>query len=205
MLQVIAPQHRDLPVFFLLRSSWLEGSGRLSLGTRCITVVFPAGSPSADSVTFPWRNRPWYINRRISALETWKANVVCVGQVNQILPTHPPTLAASYQRRTVRYHQHFHSDWTDTPWSSRWPESIVNLSKTQIIVKDIRLTGNKTYFVLRNIFGAQNRHLCKFMLSRLSTAWLCLEYYSNLCEEFYLLVEAVGAVSHESKNSLRHG
>jgi len=70
MLQVIAPQHRDLPVFFLLRSSWLEGSGRLSLGTRCITVVFPAGSPSADNVTFPWRNRPWYINRRISALET---------------------------------------------------------------------------------------------------------------------------------------
>jgi len=70
MLQVIAPQHRDLPVFFLLRSSWLEGSGRLSLGTRCITVVFPAGRPRADSVTFPCRNRPWYINLRISALDT---------------------------------------------------------------------------------------------------------------------------------------
>lgn len=70
MLQVIAPQHRDLPDFFLLRSSWLDGSGRLSLGTRCITVVLPPGRPRADNVTFPWRNLPWYINLRISALDT---------------------------------------------------------------------------------------------------------------------------------------
>jgi len=66
----MAPQHRDLPDFFLLRSSWLDGSGRLSLGTRCITVVLPPGSPSADNVTFPWRNLPWYISLRISALDT---------------------------------------------------------------------------------------------------------------------------------------
>ena len=35
------------------------GSGRLSLGTRCMTVVFPVGKPSAARVTLPWRNRPW--------------------------------------------------------------------------------------------------------------------------------------------------
>ena len=29
-------------------------------------------------------------------------------------------------------------------------------------MNDLMLKGNKTYFVLRNIFGAQNRHLCKF-------------------------------------------
>lgn len=46
------------------------GSGRFSRGTRCITVVFPKGSPSAPSVTLLCRKRPWYINRRISALAT---------------------------------------------------------------------------------------------------------------------------------------
>jgi len=70
MLQTIAPQQREPPAFFLLRSSWLLGSGSDSRGTRCITAVFPLGSPRAESVTLPWRNLPWYINRRISALET---------------------------------------------------------------------------------------------------------------------------------------
>lgn len=70
MEQASGPQHRDAAVFFRCRSSCDEGSGRLSLGTRCITAVFPVGNPRADRVTLPCRNRPWYIKRRISALET---------------------------------------------------------------------------------------------------------------------------------------
>lgn len=46
------------------------GSGKLSLGTRCMTVVFPTGSPSAARVTLPCKNRPWQIRRRISELVT---------------------------------------------------------------------------------------------------------------------------------------
>ena len=38
---------------------WELGSGRFSLGTRCMTQVLPAGSPSAPRVTLPCRNRPW--------------------------------------------------------------------------------------------------------------------------------------------------
>ena len=131
----MAPQHRDLPDFFLLRSSWLDGSGRLSLGTRCITVVLPPGSPSADNVTFPWRNLPWYISLRISALDTYKGNTMMVVErwwVRLNSPPHPPTQRASCQRQTVRYHQRSHWDWTNTPSSSRLPESIVNLSRNGI-------------------------------------------------------------------------
>lgn len=46
------------------------GSGKLSLGTKCITVVLPSGSPSAPNVTLQCKNLPWYINRKISAFET---------------------------------------------------------------------------------------------------------------------------------------
>ena len=34
------------------------GSGKFSLGTRCMTVVFPVAKPNADSVTLQWRKRP---------------------------------------------------------------------------------------------------------------------------------------------------
>ena len=47
-------------------------------------------------------------------------------------PPHPPTQRASCQRQTVRYHQRSHWDWTNTPSSSRLPESIVNLSRNGI-------------------------------------------------------------------------
>lgn len=46
------------------------GSGKLSRGTKCITVVFPSGRPKAPKVTLQCKNRPWYINLKISALET---------------------------------------------------------------------------------------------------------------------------------------
>jgi len=70
MEQGTAPQHLLLVVFFRCRSSWLEGSGSDSLGTRCMTAVFPHGNPRADKVTFPCRNLPWYINLKISAFDT---------------------------------------------------------------------------------------------------------------------------------------
>lgn len=35
------------------------GSGRVSLATKCITVVLPKGSFNAPRVTFPCRNLPW--------------------------------------------------------------------------------------------------------------------------------------------------
>ena len=129
----MAPQQRDPAVFFLLRSSWLEGSGRLSRGTRCITAVLPVGSPRAESVTFPCRNRPWYINRSISALETWNR------QNRHVLSSHmhpkmcnspppPPTLPASCRRQTGLCPLHSRSDWTGTLWSCHSPKSTVNLS-----------------------------------------------------------------------------
>lgn len=34
------------------------GSGKFSLGTRCITVVLPKGSPNAPNVTLLCRNLP---------------------------------------------------------------------------------------------------------------------------------------------------
>ena len=52
-------QQRWLRPFFLFSSSCEFGSGKLSLGTRCMTVVFPTGSPSAARVTLPCKNRPW--------------------------------------------------------------------------------------------------------------------------------------------------
>lgn len=35
------------------------GSGKLSRGTKCITVVFPNGSPRAPKVTLQCKKRPW--------------------------------------------------------------------------------------------------------------------------------------------------
>lgn len=57
------------PLLFCLWS-WELGSGKFSRGTRCITDVFPKGSPSAPSVTLLCKKRPWYISRKISALAT---------------------------------------------------------------------------------------------------------------------------------------
>lgn len=46
------------------------GSGKFSLGTRCMTVVLPNGNPNAPNVTLLCKNRPWYINLNISAFDT---------------------------------------------------------------------------------------------------------------------------------------
>ena len=206
MLQVIAPQHRDLPVFFLLRSSWLEGSGRLSLGTRCITVVFPAGRPRAERVTFPCRNRPWYINLRISALDTWKWRVHwrLLDPVSHSSPPRPPTQAASCQTQTERCLQHSHSDWTNTPWSSRSPESIVNLSK--LSVNQPATSGYYLYLLCPvEHFWSQEQASCKFILSRLVLSINVLFLHANSSQywlQFYLLVEAAAVTK---VRTLRHG
>lgn len=50
------------------------GSGKLSRGTKCITVVLPNGNPSAPNVTLQCRKRPWYISLKISALATASAS-----------------------------------------------------------------------------------------------------------------------------------
>lgn len=47
------------PVFSLFLWPWEFGSGKVSLATKCITVVFPKGSLRAPSVTLPCRKRPW--------------------------------------------------------------------------------------------------------------------------------------------------
>lgn len=46
-------------VFSLFLWPWEFGSGKVSLATKCITVVFPKGSLRAPSVTLPCRKRPW--------------------------------------------------------------------------------------------------------------------------------------------------
>lgn len=51
-------------------SPWELGSGRLSRGTKCITVVLPSGNPSAPNVTLQCKNLPWYISLKISAFAT---------------------------------------------------------------------------------------------------------------------------------------
>lgn len=55
------------PLLSFFNCPWLFGSGKFSLGTRCITVVLPIGSCKAPNVTLPWRNLPWYINLRMFA------------------------------------------------------------------------------------------------------------------------------------------
>lgn len=57
-------------VFSLFLWPWELGSGRVSLATRCMTVVRPGGSFRAPRVTFPWRKRPWKIRRSILGLLT---------------------------------------------------------------------------------------------------------------------------------------
>ena len=131
-------------------------------------------------------------------------------------PPHPPTQRASCQRQTVRYHQRSHWDWTNTPSSSRLPESIVNLSRKY---RQIRYKQNipqtwLTYFVRRNIFGSQDRHFCKFILSRFInrrldlSIMLALACFANTTAwsphhlVFYLLKQAQ---MEKSKNWLRHG
>lgn len=52
---------------------WEFGSGRLSRGTKCITVVLPNGKLNAPNVTLQCKNLPWYINRSTSAFGTASA------------------------------------------------------------------------------------------------------------------------------------
>lgn len=97
MEQESGPQQRDAAVFFRWRSSCDEGSGRLSRGTRCMTAVFPVGRPRADRVTFPCKNRPWYINRRISALET-ASSLHSSGQLSKTYCAMSPALSLGANR-----------------------------------------------------------------------------------------------------------
>lgn len=57
-------------VFSLFLWPWELGSGRVSLATKCITVVRPGGSFRAPRVTLPWRKRPWKMSRNILGLLT---------------------------------------------------------------------------------------------------------------------------------------
>lgn len=56
--------------FSLFLWPWELGSGRVSLATKCITVVRPGGSFRAPRVTLPWRKRPWKISLNILGLLT---------------------------------------------------------------------------------------------------------------------------------------
>lgn len=69
-MQQEVEQQLLLPPLLFCLWSWEFGSGKFSLGTRCITVVLPNGKPRAPNVTLLWRNLPWYIKRKISAFAT---------------------------------------------------------------------------------------------------------------------------------------
>lgn len=58
-IQQLVEQHLLEPPLLFCRWSCEFGSGRLSRGTKCITVVLPNGSPNAPSVTLQCRNLPW--------------------------------------------------------------------------------------------------------------------------------------------------
>lgn len=69
------------PVFSRFLWPWEFGSGKVSLATKCITVVLPRGSFSAPNVTLPCRNRPWYISRRMFGLLTCSSSQ-SIGQLS---------------------------------------------------------------------------------------------------------------------------
>lgn len=94
-----AVQQLDVPPLLFCRWSCEFGSGRFSLGTRCMTQVLPAGSPSAPSVTLPCRNRPWYISRRISALLTLSSLHSC-GQLSKTNCAMSPALSLGLNRNS---------------------------------------------------------------------------------------------------------
>lgn len=54
-------QQQQLCWFIFSRFLWpcVAGSGKFSLETRCITLLFPVSRLRADNETFPCRNRPW--------------------------------------------------------------------------------------------------------------------------------------------------
>lgn len=58
-IQQLVEQHLLEPPLLFCRWSCEFGSGKLSRGTKCITVVLPKGNPSAPNVTLQCRKRPW--------------------------------------------------------------------------------------------------------------------------------------------------
>jgi len=100
MEQERGPQQREAAVFFRWRSSCELGSGRLSRGTRCMTAVLPHGRPSAESVTLPCRKRPWYMRRRISALET-ASSFHSSGQLSKTYWAMSPALSLGEKRYSL--------------------------------------------------------------------------------------------------------
>lgn len=73
------PDWPDLFSLSLSAFAW----GNFSRCTRCITVVFFGMSLSAPIVTFPCKNRPWYISLRVSERSGLCASGQSSGQFDQ--------------------------------------------------------------------------------------------------------------------------